>query len=264
MGFIDVNGITLHYRLAGAPGGTPLVFVNSLGTDFRIWDEVVERLGSGYRILCYDKRGHGLSDAPAGPYRLNDLVADLAGLTQQLGFQRFALAGVSVGGLIAQGFALAHGERLTSLVLCDTAARIGSHASWSERIDLVRANGLAAVSDRLLERWFAPDFRAQRTADYAGWCNMLERTPLDGYVGTCAALRDTDLTEDVANIAVPALLACGAADSSTPVDLVRATATRIPASHFEIIAGAGHLPPIEAPEPLARLIAGHLEKTVHG
>jgi len=264
MSFIDVNGITLHYRLAGVPGGAPLVFVNSLGTDLRIWDEVVEHLADRYRILCYDKRGHGLSDAPPGPYGLDDLVGDLAGLTQRLEFQRFALAGVSVGGLIAQGFALAHGERLTSLILCDTAARIGSHASWSERIDLVRANGLAAVSDRLLERWFAPDFRAQRPADYAGWRTMLERTPLAGYVATCAALRDADLTEDVADIAVPALLVCGAEDSSTPVDLVRDTAARIPASHFEVIAGAGHLPCIEAPEPLARLIAGHLEKTIHG
>jgi 3-oxoadipate enol-lactonase len=264
MSFIDVNGITLHYRLAGALGGVPLVFVNSLGTDLRIWDEVVERLSDHYRLLTYDKRGHGLSDTPPGPYRLDDLVGDLLGLTQQLGFARFALAGVSVGGLIAQGFALAHGERLTSLVLCDTAARVGSHTSWSERIDLVRANGLAGVSDRLLELWFAPDFCKLRPSDYAGWRNMLECTPLEGYLATCAALRDADLTEKVASITVPALLVCGAEDSSTPVDLMRDTAARIAGSHFEVIAGAGHLPPIEAPEALARLIAGHLEKTIHG
>jgi 3-oxoadipate enol-lactonase len=240
------------------------VFANSLGTDFRIWDDVVPALAREFRIVRYDKRGHGLSDTPPGPYRLDDLVGDLAGLTQQLGFARFALAGVSVGGLIAQGFALAHGERLTSLILCDTAARIGNHASWSERIDLVRANGLAAVGDRLLELWFAPDFRKLRPSDYAGWRNMLERTLLEGYAATCAALRDADLTEEVASITVRALLVCGAEDSSTPVDLMRDTAARIAGSHFEVIAGAGHLPSIEAPEALARLIAGHLEKTIHG
>lgn len=260
MTFARINGITMHLRVSGPENGRPVVLANSLGTDARIWDAVIARLATRYRVISYDKRGHGLSDAPKAPYRLEDHVADLEGLVDHLGLTEIALAGVSVGGLIAQGYALGDASRLRALVLCDTAARIGDDATWNTRIAAVRANGIAAISDALLTRWFGPQFRSERTTELAGWRNMLERSPVEGYVGTCAALRDADLRERVGAIALRTLVVVGDEDLSTPPDVVRATADLLPDARFEIIAGAGHIPSIEQPERLAELMLNYFSE----
>ena len=125
MDFATLNGVTLAFRQDGPENGVPLVLANSLGTDARIWDYDVAKLSLRYRVLSYDKRGHGLSDAPQGPYSLDDHLADLLSLTHHLGITHFALCGVSVGGMIAQRFAARHPERLSAVVLCNTATKIG-------------------------------------------------------------------------------------------------------------------------------------------
>src|SRR5690606_34739879 len=112
MDFFRRDGVVLHYRLTGPIGAPALALVNSLGTDARIWDGVIAALSGRFRILSYDKRGHGLSDVPSGDYTLADHIADLAALLDHSGIDKLALGGVSVGGLIAQGFALAHPDRL--------------------------------------------------------------------------------------------------------------------------------------------------------
>ncbi|KRA53038.1 3-oxoadipate enol-lactonase [Devosia sp. Root635] len=263
MDFTRINGVLLHYRLAGPDGAPVLALANSLGTDARIWGGVIARLSTHYRVLSYDKRGHGLSDTPPGDYTLDDHVDDLTGLLDHLGIDRLALAGVSVGGLIAQGFALRAPERLAALVLCDTAPKVGDAAGWNARIDTVRKDGLGAIADMVMERWFSPGFQ-QRADELAGWRNLFLRSDAQGYAATCATLRDADLTGQIAAITTPTLVVAGEADRSTPVDLVRTCADAIAGARFEILAGVGHIPSIERPAELAALIHGFLKENAHG
>lgn len=264
MAFIRINGVLLHYRVAGPADAPVLVLANSLGTDARIWDAVIAPLSARFRIVSYDKRGHGLSDAPAGDYSLADHTTDLTGLLDHLQIEQFALAGVSVGGLIAQDFALRQPKRLTALILCDTAPRLGDATLWNSRIDIVRTRGMAPLADPVMERWFSPRFHAERGDELAGWRNLFLRTDPDGYAGTCATLRDSDLTAEIPRISAPTLVVVGADDRSTPVDLVRACAAAIPGARFEVLADAGHIPSIEQPAALASLMLNFLEEVGHG
>ena len=263
MGFAALRFGTVYFRLAGPPDAAVIVFCNSLGTDTRIWDGVLDEL-KDHRVLTYDKRGHGLSSVPPGPYSIADLAHDLLELVDLLGVGRFTLVGISVGGLLAQQFALDHPERLSALVLCDTASRTGDAATWNARIEAVRAGGMEAVADLVLTRWFPDSVRAGREAEIDGWRNLLLRSPVEGYAATCAALRDANLTGEVARIVVPTMVVVGAEDQSTPVAVVRSTADSIPGARFEIIEAAGHLPCIDQPQVLARLIRSHVEEHAHG
>jgi 3-oxoadipate enol-lactonase len=264
MDFVRINGVLLAYRLTGPATAPVLALVNSLGTDARIWDGVIERLSADYRLLSYDKRGHGLSDTVPGDYALDDHVDDLLGLLDHLGIGSLALAGVSVGGLIAQGLALRAPERLTALVLCDTAASIGDAAGWNARIDTVNTEGLGAIADSVMQRWFSPCFRQAHPDALAGWRNLFLRSDAAGYVATCATLRDTDLRTQIGAIATPTLVVAGEDDLSTPVELVRSCATAIAGSRFHILPDTGHIPSIEQPAALAQLIDRFLKETVHG
>ena len=258
MAFARANGIVLHYEASGPADRPPLVFINSLGTDLRIWDKVVERLDGRYRIIRYDKRGHGLSEAPPPPYPLTDHVADLAGLLDHLGIQRTAVVGLSVGGQVAQGLAALHPERVAALVLSDTAHKIGTRDGWDDRIDLVTRKGLGVLVERIMPLWFTAAFRKPDNPEYAGYVAMFTRTPIDGYVGTCASVRDADLTESTRALMVPTLCIVGEQDGSTPPDLVRSMANLIRNSEFRIIPDAGHIPCVEQPEAVAGLVGGFL------
>lgn len=254
MTFGRFNGQILHFADENAGQGGTIVFANSLGTDFRIWDGVVARLGTARRLLRYDLRGHGLSDAPPAPYMIGDHVADLEALLDARGIKAALVVGLSVGGLIAQGLAARRPDLVRALVLCDTAHRIGTVESWSARIDAVRTGGIAAIADAILERWFSNGYRTTMQDDLAGYRNMLTRTPVEGYVGTCAALRDADLSATTRTLAQPTLCVVGEEDGATPPDLVRAMSALISGARFEIIAGAGHLPCIESPALMAARI----------
>ena len=255
-----INGIHLHYRRSGNPQAPAVVFANSLGTDLRIWDDVLDHLGDGIQSLCYDKRGHGLSDAPTPPYTIDDHIGDLAGLLEHEGIGKAVICGVSVGGMIALGLAARKPEIVRALVLCDTAHKIGSDALWNERIDLIRQHGIEGMADAILERWFSDAFRRANQAAVAGWRNMLVRTPVDGYVGTCAALRDADLTSAAQILNLPARCLAGSEDGATPPGLVKLMSDLIPKSRFQVVDGAGHLPCIEAPREMADVIAGIIQE----
>jgi 3-oxoadipate enol-lactonase len=263
MAFRRANGIVIHHKVLGPADGPALVFANSLGSDFRIWDEVAPAFADRYRVILYDKRGHGLSDAPPSPYSVDDHADDLLALLDGLKVENAAIVGLSVGGIIAQRMAVRVPERVRALVLCDTAAKIGSPEMWAARIEAVEQDGIASIADRIMERWFTAAFRETQVEAYTGWKNMLVRLPPDGYVGTCATIRDADLTVDAASIKAPTLCVVGDQDGSTPPDLVRATADLIPGATFEIIAEAGHLPCIEQPAILIQLIQNHLREAGH-
>lgn len=250
MRFIELNQLAINIASSGSHARPALVFVNSLGTDFRIWDYVLPGFESHFHLIRYDKRGHGLSDAPAGAYCLQDHIDDLDALLAKLKISQAIICGVSVGGMIAQGFCAQHPDRVLGLVLCDTAAKIGTTELWNERIDKVTQGGIVSIADAILERWFSEHYRRQNRAELSGWRNMLTRTPVVGYAGTCAAIREADLTESTRTIACPALAVCGDQDGATPPDIVRTLTELIPGSRFKLIDGAGHLPSIEQPEAL--------------
>ena len=263
MSFLTANGITLHYAWDAVQTGTPLVFVNALGTDLHLWDALIPCLPPRFRLLRYDKRGHGLSDTPPAPYSLLDHTRDLATLVEQLEIETSILIGISVGGLIALDYAGRHPDRVRALVLCDTTPRIGTPDGWAERIRSVREQGLANMAGTLLGRWFAPTFSARRPADFQGFANMLRQTPVEGYLGTCAALRDADLHEGLARIKIPSLVLCGMQDISTPPELVRQLAEALPDARFQGIEAAAHLPCVEQPEAMAAAINPFLQELEH-
>ena len=254
MAFSKINGIVVHHAIEGPEGALPLVFSNSLGTDFRIWDAVAADLAKDFRILRYDKRGHGLSEAPPAPYAMEDHVVDLKALIDYHGLSQAIVVGLSVGGMIAQGLAAQYPRALRALVLMDTAHRIGTAESWNDRIEAIEKGGIAALAGPILERWFTPAYRAPGNADFVGYANMLVRTPAAGYLGSCAALRDADYTKATAGLDLPTLCIVGDQDGSTPPDLVRSTAGLIAGSRFEVVEGAGHLPCIERPEAVVSLL----------
>ena len=255
--FVAVGDVMLHAERRGAGDSPTIVFSNSLGTDARIWNAVLPLLPARYGVLLYDKRGHGLSDAPRGPYSIDDHALDLLGLVDHFGIDRFALVGLSVGGMIAQAVAARHPERVAALVLCDTAAKIGEAETWDARIDAVEYKGLESIADGVMERWFTRSYRAENPVALRGWRTMLTRQPAGGYAATCAAIRDADLRAQAKTIRVPTLCLVGEEDLSTPPALVRGTADLIPGAKFEVIAGAGHIPCVERPDAVADTIARH-------
>jgi 3-oxoadipate enol-lactonase len=252
--FVSVNGLTLHYLCEGQDGREHLVLINSLGCDLHLWEDVAPYFSDRFRIIRYDKRGHGLSDSPPGPCSIEDHVADLVGLLDHLKVTSAIVVGISVGGMVAQALAAQHSDRVKLLVLCDTGTRIGTVEMWNQRIATLRQYGMDYLADAILERWFAPDFRARRPADYQGYHNMLVRSPVEGYTATCEAIRDADMTAAARAVRVPALVLGGSVDMATPPDLVRNLAQTMPNARLELIDQAAHLPCVEQPGVMAEAI----------
>lgn len=261
MRMIEANGVALHWREDGDPAGRPLVFANSLGTDLRLWEAVLPQLPAGLRIIRFDKRGHGLSDCPPAPYAMEDLISDAEALLDGLDIRGCAFVGLSIGGMIGQGLAARRPDLIRALVLSNTAAKMGEPAMWQARIDAIRAGGVEAVADAVMERWFSPAFRAR--PELALWRNLLTRTPAEGYIGCCAAIAGADLSATTSALHLPTLAIAGSEDGASPPDLVRDTAGMIPGSRFTTIDGAGHLPCVEASEAYAALITDFLKETAH-
>ena len=254
-----LNGIDLHYQVIGAPEGRPtIVFSNSLGTDSRIWRDVVVRLVGEAGIVLYDKRGHGLSGLGETPYEMDDHVGDLIALLDHLGGRPVVVCGLSVGGLIAQGLALTRPDLASGLILCDTGMKIGDEAVWNPRIEAIEAGGMEAVADATMERWFTADYHAREPAMLALWRTMFVRQPAEGYTGTARAILGTDFRERAGSIAKPTLCVVGDDDRATPPSLVADMAKTIPGARYEVVSGAGHLPCIEQAETLAQMIRAFL------
>lgn len=261
MQFLKTPNAVIHYRTVGLDTGLPVIaLANSLGTDFRIWDDVVARLSDQFAFVLHDKRGHGLSDLGNPPYSIFDHVDDMAALLDHLDLKNIIVIGLSVGGLIAQGLVTKRPDLVKALVLSNTAHKIGTDEMWNNRINAIQANGIGPLLEPIMERWFTPPFRNPDNAVYAGSCNMLLRQSADGYCGTCAALRDADLTEDTKQIKVPTLCIAGDQDGSTPPALVRSMADLISGSEFATIADAGHIPCVEQPEAYVAALLPFLQR----
>lgn len=217
MRYLDLPGHCIHYRIDGAEGEKPwLTFCNSLGTDLHMWDAQVADLSGDFRILRYDRRGHGKSSAPKPSYDLADLAGDVIALLDALEIDRTHFCGLSIGGLTGQWLGIHAEARLDRIVVCATAARIGTSESWNARIDDVRTNGLDALVPATAERWFTPDFRAAEPERVTTILDCFAATSVDGYVGCCTALAKADLRGRIAEIANPLLAIAGADDPVCP------------------------------------------------
>ncbi|GAB3224647.1 bifunctional 3-oxoadipate enol-lactonase/4-carboxymuconolactone decarboxylase PcaDC [Spirosoma arcticum] len=254
MNFATINGHTIHYQYLQTGTKRTFVFVNSLGTDFRIWDGVVKLLRPHGSILRFDKPGHGLSEIVDSPLTISDYVADVIGLLDALKIERCVFVGLSIGGIIGQRLALMHPDRLEKLVLSNTAPQIGTADGWNDRIRTVQEQGMTAITEGVLERWFPAPFQRAYPTELAGYQRMIEQTSTEGYVRACAAIRDENLSDQIASIQVPTLCIGGTDDLATPPDLVRAMANAIPNARYELIDGAGHIPCVQMPDIVTGLI----------
>jgi 3-oxoadipate enol-lactonase len=261
MPFAAVNGIRLHYRIDARAGADAswLVLSNSLGSDVSMWTPQIETFASSYRVLRYDTRGHGQSDAPKGPYTLAQLTGDVVGLMDALRIERAHLCGLSMGGLTAMALAARHPRRFGRVVLSNTAALIGSDAIWTPRAARARDEGMAALADGVLSRWFTAGFIAAQPLVYAGIRDVFMHTSAQGYASNCEAIRDADLREEAKTIGLPVLVIAGTHDMSTTAAQGRELAGSIAGADYKEL-DAAHLSNIERAGEHTRAVLDFLEK----
>lgn len=245
--FAQTEDARIHYDLAGPANSPVLVLSNSLGTDFSMWDSQTPAFQKSFRVLRYDTRGHGQSDVTPGPYTIELLGRDVLLLVDTLHLDCVHFCGLSMGGMIGMWLAINAPNRLHKLVLCNTAAKIGTPEVWGARIDAVTKGGMKSISPGVIERWFTAPFRAKSPQVIAATQRMIESTNPKGYIANCAAVRDFDAREQVGGIRVPTLVICGTHDpATTPAD-ARFLADRIPGARIAEL-NAAHLSNIEDSE----------------
>jgi 3-oxoadipate enol-lactonase len=257
---ITANGISMHYTLNG-PASAPIVTLShSLATDLSMWEPQVSALASKYRVLRYDTRGHGGTDAPVGPYSLEQLAEDARALLLALGVERTHFIGLSLGGMIGQVLALKHPEMLRTLVLCDTSSRIPAEARpmWDERIRVAEAQGMEPHVGPTIGRWFTPPFVAGHPEVVEKVRTMIRQTKAQGYVGCCHAIKMLDLTDQLHRITTPTFIIVGADDQGTPVAASKTIHGQVPGSELVILPSAAHLSNMEQAEAFTQAVLDYL------
>ena len=238
-----VNGIAVNYRIDGPQQGPWITFGNSLCCDLSMWEPQAAHFSRRYRVLRYDTRGHGRSEASSGPYTFDLLVRDVIGLWDALGIARSHWVGLSMGGMTGFGLAIGYPQRVLSLVCCDCRAQApAAYAAFmAERIRITREQGMGALVEPTLARWFLP----QTLAAQPPWLEALRAgiaaTSADGHIGCCEAIRALDYEPGLAGITSACLLIGGEADVGAPPEVMRAIAQRVPGARHQVIANAGHI-----------------------
>jgi 3-oxoadipate enol-lactonase len=250
---IDVN-----YREDGPPGAPVLILSHALGLSMAMWDPQVAPLSRAFRVVRYDHRGHGGSPVPAGRYRIEDLGRDVLRLIDRLALERVAFCGLSLGGMVGLWLAANAPERVDRLVVCCAAARMPRPNDYAERAKLVRAQGMDAIADRVIGRWFTPAFLTRRPDAVAGIKELLLATPPEGYAATCEALAAMDLLDDLPRIVASTRVIAAAEDQSTPPEQSQEIARRIPGAELVVIPDAAHLANVEQPEAITDQILDHV------
>jgi 3-oxoadipate enol-lactonase len=258
MPFADLGELKAHYALSGE-GETVLVLSNSLGTDFSMWNPQLPDLEKRFRILRYDMRGHGKSSVTPADYTIVQLGRDVLGLLDALHIERAHFCGLSMGGAIGIWLGIHAPDRIYRLVVCNTAARIGSKEMWNARIATVRKDGMKPVAAAVIERWFTPGFRAAFPDKVALAQRMLENTSPEGYAACCAAVRDMDQREEVSQIKVPTLVIFGASDRVIPLTDAHFLTQQIKGAE-EVELAAAHLSNVEQAEGFTQAVRNFLLK----
>lgn len=255
----DLGDVQLNYSDTGT--GAPVVFAHALGSSQKIWEKVLPLLPDGLRLITYDARGHGASSVPPAPYSMGMLVRDAERLLDALEVRDCVFVGLSMGGMVAQGLAVKRLDQVRAMVLSNTAVKIGQPAQWHERAEIARADGVGALCDVVMPRWFTGKFRAAGL--HTPWVDMMAATPVEGYRGACAAIAGTDFYTTTASLTLPTLVLAGSHDGTTPADLVRETADLIKGSRFHLFRNAGHMPCVEVPDDYATVLTGFLKDIAH-
>ena len=255
MPFVLVDGVSVHYRVQGPIEAPALLLIHSLGTSLEMWAPQADALAHQFRVVSYDLRGHGLSQATEGAYSLGLLARDALGLLDALGIERAHVAGVSLGGMIAQTLGIEAGHRVRSLVLGDTASAIGPKSNWDNRAAAIRADGMGSLVDAILARWFTAGFIETQPALTRGFAAMLLRMPAEAYISAAFAVRDGDTTADLGRIRCPTLVLVGDEDVSTPPSAAEALEAAIPGARLTVIEQAAHIPTVERPEAVTAAMA---------
>ncbi len=245
MSFIKFDGVQIHYRFDGPADAPVLVLSNSLGTNLTMWDPQVPAFAPHFRVLRYDTRGHGLSTVAPGPYTIEMLSREVIGLLDGFGVQKAHFCGLSLGGMIGLWLGIHAADRLNRLVLCNTAALIGTAETWNARIAKVRESGMSVIASAVIERWFTSAFAARKPAIFESMRQMLAQSPAEGYIASCAAVRDMDARAAVSCVQVPTLIISGSRDLATPPADGRFLTKQIRGARY-VELEAAHLSNIEA------------------
>lgn len=255
MQFFKSGDAVLHYQvISAAPERPALVFVNALGTDFRIWRDVVVRLVGQFSLLTWDMRGFGLSELGEGAMTIGRHAADLAAVMDHAGVKDAFICGLSAGGQVAQQLAFDRSDLVRGLILAGTLPRIADAAFWDARIAVLERKGLDTVADQVLPRWFTERFKAERPEDYRGYRTMLARQSLAGYIALCEAVRDFDATARVPELTVPTICVVGEEDKVTAPAAVTDFARAVPRARLEVVPKAAHMLPVEQPETVSDIL----------
>jgi 3-oxoadipate enol-lactonase len=257
---IKANGININYQVDGSEGAPWIVLSNSLATNLAMWDQQAADLKAEYRVLRYDQRGHGATDAPAGRYTFEQLIADALALMDGLGIKKAHFGGLSMGGATALGFAQKHPDRLDKIIVCDTPCQSTPTSSqqWEERIVVAQKQGMEALVEPTVARWFPPAVIEAKAPHVDKVRQMVRTTPVNGFIGCAAALANHDYASAVATVTRPVLFMAGEKDGVTPTAMRKLSAA-LPGSRYVELPGAGHISNMDQPEGFTWAIADFLK-----
>ncbi|HUK07505.1 MAG TPA: alpha/beta fold hydrolase [Stellaceae bacterium] len=253
----------LYYDLMGPETGPLVCFTHSLSSDGGMWaEQLPPLLAKGFRVLRLDMRGHGGSDPVAGDYTMSQLAGDVAIAIDALGLDRVHYIGLSIGGMLGQAFAIEHGAKLKSMMLCDTlpATPADAKAAWGPRVEAVKkANSLEPLADPTMERWFTDAFKPRKPGRWKEIRQTIAATTPAGYLGCASAIQNFDFVSKLPTLKVPTLVVCGAEDPGTPASENKRLAALVPGARYEEIPSARHFPNVEHPDTFNRIMMGWLE-----
>ena len=241
------NDAEINYQTFGDASQPAIIFSNSLGTQFNMWQPQISFFEKKFYVICYDTRGHGASSAPQGPYSIEQLGTDVVHLLDHLNIEKASFCGISMGGLTGQWLAIHHPERFNHVIVCNTAAKIGQEQAWNDRAQLVREQGLKPIAETAASRWFTEPFIRSNTAIVESLSNDLGAGSPEGYASCCEALAKADVREQLKNITIPTLVVAGQKDPVTTVADAQYMVNQIPNSQL-IEINASHISNIECPE----------------
>ncbi|MGC6391590.1 MAG: alpha/beta fold hydrolase [Alphaproteobacteria bacterium] len=254
--FMNINGVNIHYRITGPEDGIKVMFSNSLATNFSMWDPQVEAMAKDFRILCYDKRGHGQSETFDQEITIKDLADDAVALAQATGFERAHFCGLSIGGMTGQAIGIFHPQMFSSLALCATSSAVPEAAlpMWEERIAKATAEGMEGMIEPTLARWLTEDTRQNNPDLVERVSQMIGGTSLKGYVGCSRAIMKLNYTAQLAQITTPSIVIPGEHDPALPVAMSEVIAANLPGSIMKVVSGAAHLCNIENPQMFNQIL----------
>jgi len=244
---IDADGCAIHFELEGPQGAPVLMLSNSLGTTLHMWDAQVKPFTQQFRLLRYDRRGHGRSGVPPGPYSMERFGRDVLAILDAAKVRKVNWCGLSMGGMVGQWLGANAPERIERLVLSNTSSYFADKSGWNERLKFIRERGLAAFADTNMERWFTKGFRERQPKSIASMKEMFAATPLPGYLACAEAVRDMDQRELLGKITRPTLVIAGKHDPATPVEANEYIKRHVPGAQM-LVLDAAHIANVEQPD----------------